>query len=720
MRYVISGLSIVCIALFVNVELSAQDCENVEQIGRIYNDWDMANDIVLVGEIAYVAAGLSGLQIVDVSDPENPVITGYWDNNPQLAIGVAVSGDYAYLSEAATYSGNNGFDSGGLWILSLEDPDNPMEISYLDLQGAAYSIDVSGENVLLADHQNGMRIISVADPEHPEEIASLGTRYADCDLMVSGDFAYIADGRGGLRINSIIDPENPEEIGSYQTPGEARGVHVIDDRAYIADGYGGLRVIDISQPENPTELGYVLTDHYANDVSVVGEYAYVADRFSLRIISIADPENPVEIGFHDDRATRVIGSGDYAYVVFIGGYLRVISISDPEIPEQIGGCGSNISIKDIIISEGLLYSANGHAGLGIISIADQEHPTEIGSHDTEERAFDVAVSGDYAYIANYVNGMRVISIADPEHPEEVGFFDPDERDRTTNITVSGNYAYTTGGCFRVISISDPENPEGLWSNGSTSTSGDIVVSNDYVFIAQYSRSGLLIFSIADPENPVFTSFFETDGYASDIVVRGDYAYFADWDGGLLILSIADPENPFVVGCFEEDVNSVAISGDYAYVTCARSGLRVVSISDPEHPVEVGYYDTPGYANEVAISEDGLIYVDDRTHIGVYRFTDPNAVDDPITILPENFHLLTVHPNPFNSTTTITYGLQSPGNVTLQLYNPFGQRISTLFEGNRQAGIYTTNLTGRNMISGLYFIRLEGSGQVFTQKVMLIR
>ena len=97
----------------------------------------------------------------------------------------------------------------------------------------------------------------------------------------------------------------------------------------------------------------------------------------------------------------------------------------------------------------------------------------------------------------------------------------------------------------------------------------------------------------------------------------------------------------------------------------------------------------------------------------------SGVDDEVA-MPLEFEITGVYPNPFNSTTTISYGLPYPGKVSLLLYNPFGQQVSTLFEGNRQAGIYSANLTGRDLASGLYFVRLEGSGQVFTRKVLLVR
>jgi len=94
--------------------------------------------------------------------------------------------------------------------------------------------------------------------------------------------------------------------------------------------------------------------------------------------------------------------------------------------------------------------------------------------------------------------------------------------------------------------------------------------------------------------------------------------------------------------------------------------------------------------------------------------------DESGIIPVEFGLEPAYPNPFNSTTTISYVLPYPSQVSLQIYNLSGQRITTLFDGYRQAGIYTTNLYANDLPSGLYFVRLEASEKVATQKVMLIR
>jgi len=100
-------------------------------------------------------------------------------------------------------------------------------------------------------------------------------------------------------------------------------------------------------------------------------------------------------------------------------------------------------------------------------------------------------------------------------------------------------------------------------------------------------------------------------------------------------------------------------------------------------------------------------------------TEPNSIEDQADI-PLKFALMNAYPNPFNATTIINYGLPQSGQVSLQVYNPLGQTFSTLFEGFMQAGEYSTRLTTDNLPTGLYFVRLEASNTVLTQKVILMR
>ena len=126
------------------------------------------------------------------------------------------------------------------------------------------------------------------------------------------------------------------------------------------------------------------------------------------------------------------------------------------------------------------------------------------------------------------------------------------------------------------------------------------------------------------------------------------------------------------------------------------------------------------ARNIALSEDGLIYVSDGISIGIYRFTDPAGVNDPATSIPIKFSLSPVYPNPFNSTTTIEYTLPHASEITLSLYNLSGRKVKTLVNGRMQAGVHQTILDVGDMASGLYFVKLAEVGQSVTQKIMLVK
>jgi hypothetical protein len=64
------------------------------------------------------------LQVIDVSDPANPRRVGGYDT-PGYALGVAVSGNYAYVAD---------YDA-GLQVIDVSDPANPRRVGGYDTPG---------------------------------------------------------------------------------------------------------------------------------------------------------------------------------------------------------------------------------------------------------------------------------------------------------------------------------------------------------------------------------------------------------------------------------------------------------------------------------------------------------------------------------------------------------------------------------------------------------
>jgi len=92
-----------------------------------------------------------------------------------------------------------------------------------------------------------------------------------------------------------------------------------------------------------------------------------------------------------------------------------------------------------------------------------------------------------------------------------------------------------------------------------------------------------------------------------------------------------------------------------------------------------------------------------------------------------FQLQQNYPNPFNPVTTISYGLQRDAHVRLDVYNANGQRVCTLVEGEKSAGLWQATWDGRNAAgehlgSGIYFCRLQIDRGSFveTRKMVLMR
>ncbi len=84
-----------------------------------------------------------------------------------------------------------------------------------------------------------------------------------------------------------------------------------------------------------------------------------------------------------------------------------------------------------------------------------------------------------------------------------------------------------------------------------------------------------------------------------------------------------------------------------------------------------------------------------------------------------------YPNPFNPSTTISYNLSSPTDVTLTVYDITGRTITTLIDTYRSAGTYNARWngiddSGSRVSTGVYFCRLQAGTYCRTIKMALLR
>ena len=142
------------------------------------------------GGYAYVGVG-PRLLILNVSNPFHPVLVGQSPVLPTFVESVRVVGDFAYVTKGY----------GGLHIIDVSDPANPVWRGAYDTPGEAK------------------------------------------DVSVAGSLAYVADQTSGMQIIDVSNPANPTLRGGYVTPGFAYGVSALGSLVYVADGEDGLVIL---------------------------------------------------------------------------------------------------------------------------------------------------------------------------------------------------------------------------------------------------------------------------------------------------------------------------------------------------------------------------------------------------------------------------------------------------------------------------------------------
>jgi len=117
---------------------------------------------------------------------------------------------------------------------------------------------------------------------------------------------------------------------------------------------------------------------------------------------------------------------------------------------------------------------------------------------------------------------------------------------------------------------------------------------------------------------------------------------------------------------------------------------------------------------------------------IYEYTDGKSVNKSIHTsdnknksFDDKNELLSCIPNPYRTSTTISYQLAKPGKVSLKVYNTLGQVVKTLVEGTRDVGYYNViwdgkDNQGKQVANGVYLYRLNAGTFTDTKKLVKIK
>ncbi len=673
----ISFLLIAIVFTFTTTNLLyCQEREGIEHVSRLYNHWEWCYDVKIQDNLAFIAAGVSGLQIVDITDPENLEIVGWFDDTPYSLVSVCIVENYVYATDMGQI-GRDVVPRGGLLIIDISDSANPELVGMWEAAEDFQPICVTvfedhaylGECHRFMGGAGNLRVIDVSDPENSETVwenQDFRNWYTITDVCESGGFLYAAmcgqnQMSHGLLIYDLSDPANPEQVGAYRRDwADIWRVVVSDDYAYVGL-LNGIQIFDVSDPANLEQMGFIRSGRL-NDLSITGNHICAVGSV-FKIIDISDPANPEEINslnYPVNVLSSVFCLNDIAYATgneravfrnyreYMKGTLQAIDVSNPEEPEELTLFSTTEDIIDVELSGSFAYVTAGYDGLKILDVSDPGNPEEIGNCDDIGNANAVCVSGEFAYVAetsDIENGgsLRVIDVSNPENPEVVGSCETD--DFTQTICISGEYVYLAnfeidggvgiyGGSFRVVNISDPENPDEIGEYYVGDQFFDVFVQDEFVYGAtRYVRenrqyNGIRILDNSNPEDINQISEIRTQKVAG-VFAEGDLLYYVESFsnprggiifGDLVIVDVTNPEDPVEIGrcTIPGKPAGLFVQGDFVFVAGGWAGIRVVNVADPEDPNEVGFYDTPGTASHLKVTEDGFIYLADLTNLGIYE------------------------------------------------------------------------------------------------------
>jgi len=90
---------------------------------------------------------------------------------------------------------------------------------------------------------------------------------------------------------------------------------------------------------------------------------------------------------------------------------------------------------------------------------------------------------------------------------------------------------------------------------------------------------------------------------------------------------------------------------------------------------------------------------------------------PARALPENLTLISINPNPFNSSAVLEFYLPFRSDVTLKVFDLGGREVALVYSGQMEAGKHKQTVECFNLSSGIYIAQIEAGDQVKTAKMV---
>ena len=252
--------------------------------------------------IAFIACGTGGLKIVEFESAFDAVSR---HRIPLVGIPVDVRFENGHAYIAAGES--------GLIVMDLGNPNNPRMVSHIETIAPAWGIEINEGYVFLCADE--LIVVDSREPMNSRVVARRSLPGSAYRIAIADNLAYVAALNGGLQIFDVDNPANPRAIGSYESQGNATNITVFGNRGYLLDTLSGVQILDLSNPRRPDSIAEYQTEALPIAAQIRGDHLFLLDQKRLQIVDVRNrnlvsrPNFQAALRFPSDLA--VIGDAVY-------------------------------------------------------------------------------------------------------------------------------------------------------------------------------------------------------------------------------------------------------------------------------------------------------------------------------------------------------------------------------------------------------------------------
>ncbi len=600
-------------------------------------------DVDTQRNLAVVAAGTSGLYVVDVSNPSAP-----------LALGTALTGDARDVAVRGTLAVVADFRNSTTSV-DISTPSAPVVLSHIadvSLGGLLLDIALSGNFAFGADVKfiNGIPITDISDPANLQPRAILNFPQRDDDGMgiaVDGTFVYLVTAHNSFLGKGLAFGDSRLYIGQYQ-PLFQDNAGIPPTAAVTAPAAGSLVVVGSMvhmQVAATDDIKVAFVNFLVNGqvvfttTSAPYEFTFAAPQspgpMTLGASAVDSGNNlgmapDILVNVIPDPGTTVIGrvvdsnghllSG--ATVTATGGHF---SITQSDGSFSIGDAPS--AVANLVVTASILVNGtrlNGTSSVsspvpfGITNAPDIVVSGASSFVQVPGFANSVAVSGDFGFVAAGGAGLQIVNLAHDRNSPQIVSSLP-LPGNANDVTIVGNLAYLAIG-QQGLAVVDITNPLASQLLGTVNLSGNamnVVVRGTTAFVSvqpvnNVGGNSLVLVDVTDSaamnviSSIIVGIIFPAPSLAWGLDVDDERHLAAIAVGGedVYLLDVANPLAPVVLSELNtDDARAVVIRGNTMYVADQRTSLTAVDIADPTNPVVIAStpFEVGGLPNDVVLS-----------------------------------------------------------------------------------------------------------------------